>query len=252
MGFRVRAPLVSACLLVLGCSSSSGGPVRGQKTNDAAVDGKLGRDSGHGADGSRVDARHTRDGARDDAHDAGIPGDSARADSRHRKHDARGDARDAGLDVDDARVDAPHARDGSSVDARDGAAHDVAPPPVFTLDAGTTWRSLYRDYFGPAGVASCAGPAASDCHGSTSQMGYQMSYFLCPFGDASSACYAGFTSGAAPLVEPDASFSDDTLSYDLCQLTPSEGTMPFGCTYYFTPVDMERIGDWVNAGAKDN
>jgi hypothetical protein len=133
-----------------------------------------------------------------------------------------------------------------------GASGDAAPFPVFSLDAGTTWSSLYRDYFGPSGVASCAGNGA--CHGGTSQPGYQTSGFLCPAGDASQGCYASMTSvgdGGADLVEPGVSFASDELSQVLCQ-SDGTGIMPLYCTYYFTTVDIERIGDWVNAGAKDN
>ncbi len=258
MGLCVRAPILYACLLVCGCSSSSSGPVQGQEGNDAAADGKLTRDAGLGVDSARVDARHARDAARVDAGDAGPPTDSGRVDARRRRDGARADAHrakdGATVDVRDAGVDAPHSKDAASDDARDGApddARDAAPPPVFTLEAGTTWTSLYRDYFGPAGVATCVGAAAGDCHASPSDLGYQMSYFLCPAGDAGAACYTSFTSPYANLLDPDASFVEDPVSDVLCQPGPI-GTMPLNCTYVFTSVDIERIADWVNAGAPDN
>jgi hypothetical protein len=123
---------------------------------------------------------------------------------------------------------------------------------VFTLDAGTTWTSLYRDYFGPSGVASCAGDGA--CHGGTTQQGYEYSGFLCPPGDTSAACWGGITSrgdGGAYLILPDASFATDKLSQVLCQTT-GVGSMPLFCSYDFTPVDIQRVAGWVNAGALDN
>jgi hypothetical protein len=220
------------------------------RPDDAATDGKRVHDAGHDVDGARVDARHAADGARVDAHDAGHKTDGARVDARRSTDGARDDAGHATdgarPDARDARVDVSHPTDGAAGDAR-----DAARPPVFTLDAGTTWSSLYRDYFGPAGVASCAGAAAGDCHGSTTQLGYEGSDFLCPTGDASAACYAGFKSAGANLLDPDASFADDPVSDVLCQ-AGAVGTMPLGCPYVFTPVDIERISDWVNAGAPDN
>jgi len=164
-------------------------------------------------------------------------------------------APDAGGDV-AAAVCAPRAVDaGGAHDAGGGVDATVAPPvPVFSLDAGATWSSLYRDYFGPAGVASCSGDGG--CHASSSAVGAQFSryHLTCPAGDASAACYASFVSrgdGGANLIEPDASFASDPLSRLLCQ-PDGGGFMPLTCSYYFTPVDLQRIGAWVSSGAKDN
>jgi len=158
---------------------------------------------------------------------------------------------DCGSGQEDAGEAAPDgARDAGTDAPGDGG--DAAPVPVFTLDAGATWSALYRDYFGPTGVASCAGDG--NCHGGTSQRGYQVSQYLCPPSGGKAGCFAGITSqgdGGANLILPDASFSDDLLSQILCQ-GQGVGMMPLGCTYTFTPVDMTRIGDWVAAGAQDN
>jgi len=157
---------------------------------------------------------------------------------------------DGGRDVVVVTCDAATGADASDAGSADAA--DAAPVPVFTLDAGTTWTALYRDYFGPTGVASCAGDGA--CHGDTSQPGYLVSRYLCPTGNEPAKCYAGMTStgdGGANLIVPDASFSDDLISQILCQ-DDGTGIMPLYCSYYFTTVDMQRIADWVAAGAKDN
>jgi hypothetical protein len=61
--------------------------------------------------------------------------------------------------------------------------------------------------------------------------------------------------GGANLIRPDAAFTGDAgdeLSAILCQDDGNVGVMPLECSYIFTPVDLERIGDWVTAGAKDN
>ncbi len=117
-------------------------------------------------------------------------------------------------------------------------------------------------YFGNLATAGCAGDG--NCHGGTDQPGYQVSMFLCPSGDASAACYAGITSpldGGAGLILPDASFNTDFLSQILCT-TDGGGEMPEGwsaqqclfdgCNYEFTPTDMQRIANWVAAGAPNN
>jgi len=92
-----------------------------------------------------------------------------------------------------------------------------------------------------------------------SEPGYGRSHFLCPAEDGGSAlCYQGITSlgdGGANLIRPDAAFTGDAgdeLSAILCQDDGNVGVMPLECSYIFTPVDLERIGDWVTAGAKDN
>ncbi len=161
----------------------------------------------------------------------------------------------------DGGVDATRRSEASK--AREAAVADAAADvPVFTLEAGITWQSLYRDYFGPTGVASCAGTGtwAGVCHGETTANGYLSSCtltgcFLCPDGNASTACWQSMTSvgdGGANLILPDGSFDADYLSQVLCSLDASTGSMPYNGNYWFTGVDFERISDWVNAGAQNN
>jgi len=169
--------------------------------------------------------------------------------SSHETRDA-GPRTDATLDV--MVVDT--GVDSGSGDASDGY---VPPPvPIFTLDAGTTWTALYRDYFGNVApnMPGCAGEG--DCHGSTSSPGYQNTGYLCPKNDKDD-CYASLTSqadGGAGLLTPDASFSDDLLSQVLCQTSSNfQGAeMPLYCPYTFTAIDLERIGDWVANGAPND
>jgi hypothetical protein len=128
-----------------------------------------------------------------------------------------------------------------------------AVPQIYTIEAGTTWSSLYRDYFGTSGVASCSG-TGSDCHGNTNGAGYASSGYLCPPHDAG-ACYEGFTtqSPTGPmLIAGDAGFAASGVSDVLCQCDGNGGFMPYGCCYYFQAADMQRIADWVNAGATND
>jgi hypothetical protein len=178
--------------------------------------------------------------------DAGHKNDAAHDAGTHHEASHTVDASDASTATD--ATDASDATD----------AHDAAPVPVFTLDAGCTWTDLYRDYFGNPATASCAGNGG--CHGSPSQPGYANSMgYLCP-ADASTVCWASMTSADASgpdLITPDASFANDYLSMVLCQVNDAgmpvgDGVMPEYCTYNFTPVDMQRIHCWVEAGAPNN
>ncbi len=188
------------------------------------------------------------------------------ADAGHTTHDAtdakqREDARRDATKV-DAGFDA--GIDSAIVDAAPNCPYDGPPFTVeaglaFTLEAGSTWQSLYRDYFGNLATAGCAGDG--NCHGGTDQFGFQASGFLCPAGDASATCYRGLTSpidGGVVFILPDASFRNDFLSQILCT-TDGGGAMPEGwsaqqclfdgCNYEFTPTDMQRIANWVSASA---
>jgi hypothetical protein len=150
--------------------------------------------------------------------------------------------RPAGHDAAVSPVDAPNG---------DAVVTDVVFP-VFSLDAGSTWTDLYRDYFGTTGVASCAGDGF--CHGGTSQHGYVVSGYLCPPGNKN-GCYAGITSpadGGAGLLTPGDSFHQDYISQVLRQEHDAGGGMPKSPDYTFTPVDIERISGWIEAGAPNN
>jgi len=161
---------------------------------------------------------------------------------------------DAGMD---ATMTTSH---DAAADVMDAAAKDAPPPPPpFSLEAGVTWQALYRDYFGPAGRASCQGDG--HCHGGTSEIGFEGSGFLCPASDAGAACFMSITStgdDSADLITPDASFTSDQISSVLCQDNATVGQMPTGgdlgngCAYSFTTVDIQRIADWIAAGAPEN
>jgi hypothetical protein len=117
--------------------------------------------------------------------------------------------------------------------------------------SGDTWTSLYRDYFGPTGKASCAGTGA--CHGDTSQAGYQGSGYVCP--STAAQCYAGITATAAGLVTPGPPGSDPTTTglYGVLRKCAGGGSMPkVPATVFFTAGDMARIDAWIQAGALDD
>ena len=146
-----------------------------------------------------------------------------------------------------------------------------------STDAPSTWTSLYTCYFGPSGVASCT--AQTSCHGASSQLGSQVSGFVC--GGSKASCWQGMTQQVdgglfPPIVCLSAlgcsgGVSDPTkttLWGDLHQSSASNGqldNMPCGdpagtpipchadtATYTFTSDDLARISSWITQGGQDN
>jgi hypothetical protein len=120
-------------------------------------------------------------------------------------------------------------------------------------DAGSSaWSSLYADYFGPTGVASCAG-SAGQCHGDANGLGAQASSYVCAGGV--SGCYQGITSTAADLVTVGDTKGDPTATalYLTLRKTCGGGVMPLEpASFHFSATDMKRIADWIRAGAPDD
>jgi hypothetical protein len=123
-----------------------------------------------------------------------------------------------------------------------------------TVDAGDghNWSDLYRDYFGPTGIASCAGTAGA-CHGEPTGLGAQNSGFTCAGGV--SGCYTGITSPTAALVTVGDTKDDPTNSslYLVLRKACGGGEMPkVPATLTFSVADMKRITDWIAAGSPNN
>jgi hypothetical protein len=146
-----------------------------------------------------------------------------------------------------------------------GLRFDASPPPATSsgddsgcgdpnadAGSGTAWSDLYRDYFGPTGVASCAGTVGA-CHGETTGLGFQSSQYLCAGGV--SGCYTGITNKSAGLVvvgDTTDSPTDSTL-YAVLRKECIGGVMPKQpASFFFSPADMKRITAWIGAGAPNN
>jgi hypothetical protein len=126
---------------------------------------------------------------------------------------------------------------------------DACGATGFDAAEGTGWSDLYRDFFGPTATASCAG-TVGQCHGEASGLGAQASAFVCAGGV--SGCYQGMTLPAAGLVSDQSNPTGSTL-YGTLRKTCGGGIMPkVPATYFFSPADMERISDWISAGAPNN
>jgi len=138
-----------------------------------------------------------------------------------------------------------------------GAARFDASPPQSSLSstdagplsAGSSWEALYTDYFGNPGRASCAGNGS--CHGDANQAGAKSSAFVCDAADRN-ACYASLVSTAASLVVAKNAASSPLLTQVLRHADGSSGNMPKSPPYGFTATDLQRISDWINAGAPND
>jgi hypothetical protein len=140
---------------------------------------------------------------------------------------------------------------------------DASPPPLSPdsaacgapdADAGSghAWSDLYRDYFGPTGIASCAGTAGA-CHGDANGLGAKGSNFVCAA--SVSGCYSGITSTSVGLVTVGDTTDDPTTSglYAVLRKACIGGAMPKEpASVSFTTADMKRITDWIGAGAPNN
>jgi hypothetical protein len=129
---------------------------------------------------------------------------------------------------------------------------DACGSADFDANEGTNWTSLYNDFFGPSGVASCAG-TVGQCHGEASGLGAQASNYVCAGGVT--GCYQGITNSAAGLVTVGDTTDSPLTStlYLTLRKACGGGTMPKQpANFFFSAADMQRIADWIGAGAPDN
>jgi hypothetical protein len=116
---------------------------------------------------------------------------------------------------------------------------------------GATFTDLYRDFFGPMGLATCS--ARSICHVPGGQ-GAQLSGYEC-YPDQV-GCWTSMTSaGLTTSIVPDGGTPEDTLLYRILRKappTPGSGPMPRNSSFAFCPNDLARITAWIDAGAPNN
>jgi hypothetical protein len=141
---------------------------------------------------------------------------------------------------------------------------DESPPdplPASCKDGGPNtgsgWNDLYTCYFGPTGIANCAGGGVgAGCHASSGDLGGLASKFACPPEGDAGTCYDGILA-----LVPDGSAADPTISELYRVLRKSDGMCmalrgtcmpapPF--TVEFQPRDMNRIAAWLGGGAQKN
>jgi hypothetical protein len=120
-------------------------------------------------------------------------------------------------------------------------------------NSGIRWQDLYACYFGPSGVASCAG-TVGNCHGEPDGLGATITGFNCAPGD-STACltsmegYGLFAAGQDPQM---------TTLFSVLRQSPGEFCSAGSCMplmpadVVFGPDDMARIGSWIDSGVPNN
>jgi hypothetical protein len=131
-------------------------------------------------------------------------------------------------------------------DCKDGGTH-----------AGSGWNDLYTCYFGPTGIANCAGAGAgAGCHSSMDESGGAFSHFVCPPDGDAGTCYAGIT----PSIVPTGGATDPTSTklYKVLRMPDNSCTDPVACMpltpadLVFIPRDVDRINAWIQGGAPNN
>jgi hypothetical protein len=143
-------------------------------------------------------------------------------------------------------------------------------------DAGAaTFTSLYADFFGPSGQATCT--AQAGCHGTAGASGAQTSGFVC--GQTKESCWEGMTKGINPvdaggpvvcvgICPQNTSFTCPTdptkqTLYGGLHKVQAAGLNNMPCSsvpvcrasqspYTFTQDDLARISTWIQQGAQDN
>jgi hypothetical protein len=119
--------------------------------------------------------------------------------------------------------------------------------PGVVTDGGiagaSTWASLYADYFGPKGAASCT--SSGTCHSSAGQAGARESNFIC--GSTEATCYDGLL--AAGLVPVGGASDPSQVTLRFVIRTAAGGSMPKGSRFVFSESDLARIDGWVRGGA---
>jgi len=146
---------------------------------------------------------------------------------------------------------------------------DAAAPVVpatenpFTDAPRTSWKGIYRDFFGRRAKGSCAGNGG--CHDAAGKPGSKVSNFVC--GDVE-GCYQSLRTAKNPdprvsmfaLVEdkdiasPDAAYLFSILRYRSAEgtLVPNRGMPLIPSDYDYSSADIDRMKAWIKAGAKND
>ena len=134
--------------------------------------------------------------------------------------------------------------------------------PAFADAPPTTWRAIYRDFFGRRAKASCAGNGT--CH-EAGRAGSTTSNFVCADVDS---CWQSLRAAKDPdprvstvaLVEAaDVAAPDNAYLFKVVRfrsldgtLVPNRGMPQLPRDYAYSAEDVARIQAWIKAGAKND
>ena len=135
--------------------------------------------------------------------------------------------------------------------------------PTFADASPTSWRGIYRDFFGRRAVSSCAG--SGTCHDSATRAGAKISNFICADVDA---CWQSLRTAKDPdprvsiraLVEesdvasPEGAYLFKVIRYRTADgtLVPNRGMPQVPRDFAFKPDEITRMQAWIRAGAKND
>jgi hypothetical protein len=114
---------------------------------------------------------------------------------------------------------------------------------------GSTFSDLYRDFFGPTGLASCS--ARSICHVPGGTGAQTSGGYICAPDQAE--CWASMTSSIVP--DGGTPVPEGTTLYKALRKappTPGSGPMPRNSAFGFCPDDLARIKTWIASGARND
>lgn len=128
----------------------------------------------------------------------------------------------------------------------DASAPVAASGPPLSTNTARTFTSLYDDYVGPKGKASCSSEGGA-CHGGPSEPGAQASGFVCT---DKATCFTTLTQ-ASGLVK--AGTAPAQTGFVAILRKPTGGRMPKRPdSIVFQTSDLRRITDWIAAGAPND
>jgi hypothetical protein len=162
---------------------------------------------------------------------------------------------------------------GASGEVRGGDARfDAASPaplvvpitePTFADAPPTSWKGIYRDFFGRRSNASCAGNGT--CHDAAGKPGSKVSNFICADVDG---CYRSLRTAKDPdprvsvnaLVEDaDITAPENAYLFKVVRfrtpdgnLVPGRGMPQLPSDFAYSADDIARIKAWIKAGAKND
>jgi len=135
--------------------------------------------------------------------------------------------------------------------------------PTFSDAPPTSFRGLYRDFFGRRALSSCAG--RTSCHADATGLGAKSSHFVCADKDSCwdtmrHAIDADPTVSKVPLVsDADVAAPENAYFFSVVRLVDASGAkqehlgMPKVPTdFFFKPDDVARIQTWIRNGAMND
>ena len=135
--------------------------------------------------------------------------------------------------------------------------------PSYSDASPTSWKGIYRDFFGRRSTASCAGNGT--CHDTIDHAGAKISNFVCADLDG---CYKSLVTAkdsdpkvstralveTADIASPEGAYLFKVISYRTADgtLVPNRKMPQIPVDFAYAPDDITRMQAWIKAGAKND